>query len=131
MKAAIKELRSSFQTLLRSKRGGVVAAVLAAAGRTSTGQVDLGKALAAALRELPGNQQVLPLGLHSPGPYFRQCITGVPSGAGRRNWQDMSIFLRIAKPKSGIVTEPCSFPSTGFPDAHPILLASKLSTSGI
>jgi hypothetical protein len=58
MKAVIKELRGSFPTLLRSKRGGVVSAALAAAARTSTGQVDLGKALAAALRELPGNQQV-------------------------------------------------------------------------
>ena len=58
MKAVVKELRGSFPTLLRSKRSGVVSAALAAAVRTATGQVDLSKALSAALRDLPGNQQV-------------------------------------------------------------------------
>lgn len=58
MKAVVKELRSSFPTLLRSKRAGVISAALAAAVRTSTGQLDLSKALSAALRDLPGNQQV-------------------------------------------------------------------------
>ena len=74
MKAVIKELRGSFPTLLRSKRGGVVASVLAAAGRTSTGQVDMGKALAAALRELPGNQQVPILTLSHPWPQFKRYV---------------------------------------------------------
>ena len=55
---AVKELRGSFPELLRSRRGGVIAATLAAAARTGAGQVDLCKALSAALRELPGNTQV-------------------------------------------------------------------------
>lgn len=57
MKAVVKELRGGFPTLLRSNRGGVISAALAAAARTGTGQLELSKALSAALRELPGNQQ--------------------------------------------------------------------------
>ena len=58
---AVKELRGSFPELLRSRRGGVIAATLAASARTGAGQVDLCKALSAALRELPGNTQVCQL----------------------------------------------------------------------
>ena len=58
MKGVVKELRGSFPELLQRKRAGVVAAALAAAARTGTGQVELAQALAAALRELPGNTQV-------------------------------------------------------------------------
>ena len=70
MKAIVKELRGSFPTLLRSKRGGVVSAALAAAARTGTGQVDLSKALAAALRDLPGNQQAYSLHPTDPSSLF-------------------------------------------------------------
>lgn len=67
------ELRGSFPTLLRSKRSGVVSAALAAAVRTSTGQLDLSKALSAALRELPGNQQVVLLTFISAADKLAKC----------------------------------------------------------
>ena len=66
MKQLLRELRPFFPELLRRKRGGVIAACLAAAERTQTGQVELAKALAAAVRELPGNTQVY---VQASGPF--------------------------------------------------------------
>ena len=48
----LAELKGSFKELLQRRRSGVVAAMLAACARTSAGQGDAGKALAAALTAL-------------------------------------------------------------------------------
>lgn len=97
MKAVVKELRGSFPTLLRSKRAGVVSAALAAAVRTSTGQLDLSKALSAALRDLPGNQQVIPpysgqplkAPLRFPPSFLPQGCTDCPYVLDFRYWSDL------------------------------------------
>ena len=49
MKSLLAELKGSFKDLLQRRRSGVVAAMLAACARTSAGQGDAGKAMAAAL----------------------------------------------------------------------------------
>ena len=52
VKALLAELKGSFTELLQRRRSGVVAAMLAACARTSAGQADASKALAAALTAL-------------------------------------------------------------------------------
>lgn len=52
VKKLLAELKGSFKELLQRRRSGVVAAMLAACARTSTGQADASKALAAALTSL-------------------------------------------------------------------------------
>ena len=58
MKTVVKELRGEFPRLYMQHRGGVISATLAAALRIGSGQVDLSKALSAAIREHPGQKQV-------------------------------------------------------------------------
>lgn len=52
VKTLLAELKGSFKELLQRRRSGVVAALLAACARTSAGQADASKALAAALTAL-------------------------------------------------------------------------------
>ena len=52
VKKLLAELKGSFKELLQRRRSGVVAAMLAACARTSAGQADASKALAAALTSL-------------------------------------------------------------------------------
>lgn len=58
MKVVTSELLDYFPELLKGRRSGVVAAVLAAADRTKTGQMEVAKALSAAVHKLPRNAQV-------------------------------------------------------------------------
>ena len=65
VKAALRELRDAMPEMLRGRRSGVAAALLAAAGRTGNAavQVDAARALASALAALqsaasPGDAQV-------------------------------------------------------------------------
>ncbi|KAL0051826.1 hypothetical protein WJX82_002725 [Trebouxia sp. C0006] len=52
VKTLLAELKGSFKELLQRRRSGVVAALLAACARTSAGQADASKAIAAALTGL-------------------------------------------------------------------------------
>ena len=60
VKKLLAELKGSFKELLQRRRSGVVAAMLAACARTSAGQADASKALAAALTSLHDEGKVTP-----------------------------------------------------------------------
>ena len=64
MKTVVRELRGEILQLFTHHRGGVISAALAAALRTGTGQVELSKALSAAIRQLPLNKQVQSSAIH-------------------------------------------------------------------
>ena len=72
VKMLLAELKGSFKELLQRRRSGVVAALLAACARTSAGQADASKAIAAALA-----------GLHDEGKVSNgavlQCSTQIGS----------------------------------------------------
>ena len=59
IKKLLAELKGSFKELLQRRRSGVVAAMLAACARTSTGQADASKALTAALTALHDEGKVV------------------------------------------------------------------------
>lgn len=63
VKTLLAELKGSFKELLQRRRSGVVAALLAACARTSAGQADASKAIAAALT-----------GLHDEGKVSRCAV---------------------------------------------------------
>lgn len=59
VKKLLAELKGNFKELLQRRRSGVVAAMLAACARTSAGQADASKALAAALTSLHDEGKVI------------------------------------------------------------------------
>lgn len=64
VKKLLAELKGSFKELLQRRRSGVVAAMLAACARTSAGQADASKALAAALTGLHDEGKVIIIAAH-------------------------------------------------------------------